>query len=235
MSIRYILFDLDGTLLPLDQDLFIRSYMSALSTYMEQHGFEPSVFQETIWRSTGSMMHNDGSYLNEQVFWDIFTRVYGKNARKCEPILETFYHTHFPKIQNDCGYTPEAAHTVQTLKEMGLSLVLATQPVFPAIATQTRMSWAGLKPEDFIYYTTYENSSFCKPNPGYYLEILERIHADPSECLMVGNDAEEDLAAETVGMRVFLLTDCLLNRKGKELSGYPQGDWAALMDYIRSL
>ena len=41
MSLRYILFDLDGTLLPMDQDHFIRTYRDALSTYMIPYGVEP--------------------------------------------------------------------------------------------------------------------------------------------------------------------------------------------------
>jgi FMN phosphatase YigB (HAD superfamily) len=235
MSIRYILFDLDGTLLPMDQDQFIRSYFGALSTYMEPHGFEPKRFIETIWHCTGAMFKNDGSHTNEEVFWHAFTAAYGADARQYEPILDTFYHTHFPSVQSVCGYDPEASKTVQTLKQMGFELILATQPIFPAIATETRMKWAGLDQNDFKLYTTFENSSFSKPNPDYYQQILDKIGTKPSDCLMVGNDATEDLVAETLGMKVFLLTNCLINKSNKDLSGYPQGDWNALLQYIHSM
>ena len=118
---------------------------------------------------------------------------------------------------------------------MGFALILATQPIFPAIATETRMKWAGLDQNDFLLYTTYENSSYSKPNPAYYLQILDKIGASPSQCLMVGNDATEDLIAETLGMKVFLLTNCLINKENKDLSGYPQGDLDALLHYIQSM
>lgn len=235
MTIRYILFDLDGTLLPMDQDHFIRTYMGALSAYMVPHGFEPKQFIETIWQGTGLMLNNNGTKTNEDTFWQAFLGVYGKDARKYEPILDTFYHTRFADVQSSCGYDPNAAVAVARLKEMGFELVLATQPIFPAIATETRMDWAGLKKCDFKLYTTYENSSFCKPNPSYYQQILDKIGADASECLMVGNDATEDLAAEKLGMKVFLLTNCLINKKDVDLSNYPQGDLDALLQYIQSM
>ena len=94
---------------------------------------------------------------------------------------------------------------------------------------------AGLVPEDFALYTTYENSTFCKPNPAYYLEIARTLHVQPEECLMVGNDATEDMAAREVGMDVFLLTDCLINAKNRDLNAYPRGDFAALNAYIDAL
>ena len=235
MSIRYIFFDLDGTLLPMDQDHFIRTYMGALSAYMVPYGFDAKHFIETVWKGTSAMFQNNGSQTNEDVFWSTFIAAYGPEARQYEPTLNTFYHTRFGDVQAACGYDPKAYQTVRTLKELGFQLVLATQPIFPAIATESRMKWAGLDRNDFLLYTTYENSSFCKPNPAYYRQILDQIGADPSECLMVGNDAVEDLVAETLGIKVFLLTNCLINKTQKDLSGYPQGDLDALIHYIQSI
>ena len=94
---------------------------------------------------------------------------------------------------------------------------------------------AGLVPEDFEIYTTYEASTFCKPNPAYYLEVARTLGVKPEECLMVGNDATEDMAAREVGMDVFLLTDCLINAKNRDLNAYPRGDFAALNAYIDAL
>jgi FMN phosphatase YigB (HAD superfamily) len=235
MPLRYIFFDLDGTLLPMDQDHFIRTYFNALCSYMEPHGFEPQHFSRTIWKGTEAMFRNDGSQTNEALFWQAFVTGFGPDAIQYKPILDTFYHTHFPTVQSACGYDPQACKTISKLKEMGYQLILDTQPIFPAIATEARMKWAGLDQQVFELYTTYENSSFCKPNPEYYQQILDKIGADASECLMVGNDATEDLVAETLGMKVFLMPNCLINKSGKDLSQYPQGDWNALLDYIQSM
>ncbi len=50
---------------------------------------------------------------------------------------------------------------------------------------------------------------------------------------MVGNDAKEDMIAQSVGMKVFLLTDCLINREEADLSAFPQGGFDELLDYIQ--
>ena len=128
-----------------------------------------------------------------------------------------------------------AAQTVRSIKKMGLRTVLATNPIFPAAATESRIRWAGLRPEDFELYTTYENSCFCKPNPDYYRDILKKMNITAEECLMVGNDVTEDMVAKTLGMKVFLLTDCLINKNGKNIDDYPNGSFEQLTDFIKNL
>ena len=112
---------------------------------------------------------------------------------------------------------------------MGLRVALATNPIFPAVATQSRIRWAGLESEDFELYTTYENIGYCKPNPDYYREIAKRLGVSPEGCLMVGNDVTEDMVASETGMQVFLLTDCLINKERKDISVYPRGSLLTLL------
>ena len=117
-------------------------------------------------------------------------------------------------------------------KSLGLRVVLVTNPLFPAVATESRIRWAGLEPEEFELYTTYENIGYCKPNPAYYAEILRRLELESSECLMVGNDVGEDMVAETLGMKVFLLTDCLINKNNADVSRWPHGEFEELLHYL---
>lgn len=49
---------------------------------------------------------------------------------------------------------------------------------------------------------------------------------------MVGNDVDEDMVARTIGMQVFLLTDCLINKKNTDISDFPQGGFKELITYI---
>lgn len=234
MSLRYILFDLDGSLLPMDQDVFIEAYFGRLTAYVAPHGYDPKKFAKSIWQGTGAMIVNDGSQSNEAVFWNTMKNIYGDAILQSQPILEEFYQKEFPLIQKVCGFDPLAGPAIRKLKEMGYTVVLATNPIFPAVATENRIKWAGLDKQDFALYTTCENSRYCKPNPDYYREVLQKIDADPKECLMVGNDATEDLAATQLGMDVFLLTACLINKQQTDISGYPQGDLNALLQYIQS-
>ena len=235
MKITTVLFDLDGTLLPMDQDVFIKHYFRGLCASMMPQGYDKDQLVDAIWQGTAAMVKNDGSCRNEEAFWNCFARLLGEDVRKEEPVLEEFYRTDFQKIRQVCGYNPAAKETVALVKELGMTPVLATNPLFPAIATHSRIRWAGMEPEDFAYITTYENSTSCKPNPHYYRQILEKLSLRPEECVMVGNDAAEDTVAATLGMQVFLLTDCLINKKDADISAYPQGGFTQLQEFLQNL
>ena len=235
MKITTILFDLDGTLLPMDQEQFVKYYLGLLAKNLAPHGYNPEQLIQGIWKGTGAMVKNDGSISNEDVFWNCFNSFLGKNARLEEPLFRQFYENEFDGAQAACGFNPKAAETISTLKAKGLRVALATNPIFPAIATEKRIRWAGLDVQDFEIYTTYENSRHCKPNPAYYQDVCDALGVDPQECLMVGNDTVEDTAAETLGIRVFLLTDCLINKDDRDISAYPHGTFDDLLDYINTL
>ena len=233
--IKTVLFDLDGTLLPMDQDEFVKTYFGLLAKHLAGHGYEPQELIGAIWSGTKAMIKNDGSQTNEQAFWADFCNHYGAAARKDEPLFEEFYLTGFPLVQKVCGFDSRAAQLVRSLKQQGMQVVLATNPIFPAIATRQRIAWAGLAPEDFLLFTTYENSSYCKPNPSYYQQILDRLQLCPEECLMVGNDVSDDMVAQKLGMKVFLLTDCLINSANADITRYPRGSFPELEVYLENL
>ena len=231
---KAVLFDLDGTLLPMDQDVFVNGYFGYLVKKMEPHGYEPQKLIRSIWGGTEAMVKNEGSMTNEEAFWQYFVSVYGEDARRDIRLFEEFYAVDFQKAKKLCGFTPKAAETVALVRSLGATPVLATNPLFPQIATQSRIRWAGLSPEDFALYTTYENICWCKPNPEYYREILRRIDLPAEECVMVGNDVSEDMAAEGLGMKVFLLTDCLINKRKEDIRRWPHGGFEALQSFLKT-
>lgn len=233
--ITTVFFDLDGTLLPMDQEVFLNAYMGGLAQKMAPWGYEPKTLIKNIWKGTGAMVMNDGNARNDEVFWKTFSALCGRDAMADEAVFIEFYQNEFQHVAKVCGFDPRAAETVRQIKELGMKVVLATNPLFPAIATYSRAKWAGLDPDDFEYITTYENSFHCKPNPDYYREILDKLGLQPEECLMVGNDVAEDMVPSTLGMKVFLLTDCMINKENREYSCYPHGSFPELMNYIRSL
>ena len=232
MAIKAVLFDLDGTLLPMDQDVFIGDYFKRISTKLALHGYEPKQFIDTIWKGTYVMIKNNSDKCNEEVFWQYAVSVYGDKIRNDKPLFDEFYEQEFDKIKAVCGHNPKAKETVDALKKIGYKVALATNPIFPERATRWRMNWAGLTPDDFEFYTTYENINCCKPNPAYFIEVAKRIGVEPQECLMVGNDVSDDMVAEKVGMKVFLLTDCLINKNEEDITKYPNGSFDELMEYI---
>ncbi len=234
-KITTVLFDLDGTLLPMDQDEFLGAYFRLLSKKLAPRGFEPKALMDAIRDGIRAMVKNDGQKSNEEVFWDVFTEHFGQQVLGELPYFDEFYHSEFCHVQQSCGFREEASRVIRILKGKGIQSILATNPVFPAIATETRIRWAGLEPSDFALYTTYENSRFCKPNLDYYRAILEAQNLRPEECLMVGNDVGEDMVARELGMEVFLLTDCLINRKNADIEQFPHGGFSELLELVRSL
>lgn len=233
--ITTVLFDLDGTLLPMDQDAFTRGYFKFLAAKLAPHGYEPKQLVEVIWTGTEAMVRNDGSRTNEEAFWDKFASIYGEKARADEPLFVDFYANEFNQAQSICGHDPRTAEIVHSLQKRGYQVVLATNPIFPRIATENRIRWAGLEPDDFALITTYENSTYCKPNPAYYRKILEKLGRKAEECLMVGNDVVEDGAAQRLGIPVFFLTPCLINTQGKDISAIPHGGFDELAAYLGQL
>lgn len=236
MKITTILFDLDGTLLPMDNDEFTKGYFKLLVKKLAHYGYEPQKLIDGIWSGTAAMVKNDGTKTNEQAFWKKFSEMFGEKALADKPQFDEFYENEFQNAKSFCGYNPKAAIAVHTIKEMDFRIALATNPIFPSTATESRIRWAGFEPNDFELYTTYENIGYCKPNPDYYREIAERLGVDTEQCLMVGNDVTEDMeAAQKAGMSIFLLTDCLINKERKDISAYPRGSFEQLMDFANKL
>lgn len=235
LKVKAVLFDLDGTLLPLDQDEFIQSYFKALSKKFAGYGFEPKAFISALLNGVVSMVKNDGSCSNEKAFWETFSKDLGTDATVYEAEFEEFYKNEFQKIKELCGYNEKSLSAIKILKEKGIKCVLATAPLFPKIATESRIRWAGLEPDDFELYTTFEICSYSKPNVHYYEEILKTLSLSPEECIMVGNDVKEDMAAIELGMGEFLLTDCLLNRENADYSHFRQGNFDQLLEFLKSL
>ena len=234
MKLTTIIFDLDGTLLPMDNDYFTKGYFKLLASKMSTYGYEPKQLEDAVWAGTAAMVRNNGSQSNETVFWDTFSEIYGKEKiLKDKAIFEDFYAEDFETAKTLCGYNKKAEKTIQKVKQLGYRVALATNPIFPKIATESRIRWAGLAPEDFELCTTYENTCYCKPNPEYYWDIAERLGVQPEECLMVGNDVTEDMIAETVGMKVFLLSNCLINKERKDINQYPRGSFEQLLQFIK--
>lgn len=230
---KMILFDLDGTLLPMDQEEFTKTYFNLLIQKFAPYGWEAKPLIAAIWAGMAAMVGNDGRGSNEAIFWQTIEQSSSKaKAAILRSHIDDFYREEFQAAKASCQTNPQAAAIVKKAKQRGYRIALATNPIFPKIATASRMRWAGLDEDDFELCTTYENTSYCKPNPDYYRDIAKRLHIAPTDCLMVGNDVTEDMAAATISMKTFLLTDCLINSQKKDISHYPNGSFDQLSDYL---
>lgn len=207
---KAILFDLDGTLLPLDEKLFVDIYFTELSKVFSEYNIESNKLVEAIWTATHEIIKNDGKRTNEEAFWEKFKSIINIDLSNVKEVLEKFYaNEFFTKLKKCSAENNLAKVAVNLAKKNGRKVVLATNPVFP-IDALVRLKWTGLDIDDFDYVTHYSNSSFSKPNPKYYLDLCEKLDVEPKDCLMIGNDERQDIfAASSAGMNCYLVTDYL--------------------------
>ena len=207
---KAIFFDLDGTLLPLDEKLFVDIYFTELSKVFSEYNIESNKLVEAIWTATHEIIKNDGKRTNEEAFWEKFKSIINIDLSNVKEVLEKFYANEFFTKLKKCSTENNLAKVAVNLaKKNGRKVVLATNPVFP-IDALVRLKWTGLDIDDFDYVTHYSNSSFSKPNPKYYLDLCKKLDVEPKECLMIGNDERQDIfAASSAGMNCYLVTDYL--------------------------
>ena len=91
MKLKAILFDLDGTLLPMDQDVFVGSYFKLLAKKLAPYGYDSEQLIRAIYKGTAAMVMNDGTMTNEERFWVTFDKIMQRDARKDEPVFAEFY------------------------------------------------------------------------------------------------------------------------------------------------
>ncbi len=237
MAIRHVLFDLDGTLLPMDQTEFVKFYMPLLAKAYVKRGIpvDTKAFIEAVWNGYLLMVKNDGRCSNRERFWAEMEGSLPISKEEAEDIALDFYAKDFNQAAVVTRPTPLADQVVKAARGKGMEVYLATNPVFPRCATLNRICWAGLHAEDFRVITTYEDYNFCKPSVEYFQEILGQFGLNPSECLMVGNDVEEDLSIRRLGVETFLLTDTMENKHGLDIHTEYQGSMKELLNFMEEL
>lgn len=207
-----VLFDLDGTLVNLDIEFFLRRYVQALAPHFA-HLTDPETFARELVRWSNAMVANtDPGLTNLDVFWGGFPQALGAERAALEPIFERFYAEEFPGLRPPGAANPAARELLTALVRAGYTPVIATNPLFPKTAILERLSWADCADFPYAYITCGEEMHFCKPNLEFFEEILARLGLSPAECLMVGNDMEEDMVAQKLGMATALVTDLLIDR-----------------------
>lgn len=228
-----VLFDLDGTLLPLEMETFIGAYFKTLCGRFPQ--FDPREVVKAVWAGTGAMVQNDGSRTNRETFADVFSMTLGVDYYEHEAEFLDYYANEFQQVAAVCRPSDLSRCIVTTLQEKGYTVAVATNPIFPEIATRSRLRWAGLDGVDFPLVTTFETSTCAKPSPAYYRQVCERLAVRPEDCIMVGNDVLEDGVAKSLGMEVLLIRDCLVNEKQLPTEGFSMGSLAELLAWAEAL
>ena len=230
-----VFFDLDGTLLPMDVDRFMQDYFAALRSFAAEHGFEPDPFLKVLLAATKGMTEPGPGTTNEERFWPLFCDLVGRGRKELETLLNEFYATRFDDLGTSVEPNPSARRAVECLRAKGYPLYLTTMPLFPRVAVESRLGWAGVPVDAFERITTYENSTSVKPYAAYYRENVQAAGVDASRVLMVGNNTREDLAALDLGCDGYLITDFLLDPEDYDVDSVKHGSLAEFAAFVDTL
>ena len=81
-SYTTVFFDLDGTLLPMDTDVFMKRYFKALGAFAAKNGLDSDMCLGAVMAGVKAMAKSDGSATNHDVFWKAFTKATGLDAEQ---------------------------------------------------------------------------------------------------------------------------------------------------------
>lgn len=231
---RAVLFDLDGTLLSIDTDEFLKRYMKNLSLFLHNQ-YKSVSFEQMI----GALMKAtdvvskrcDGKRTISEIFWEEFCALTSISYEEYKPIVNQYYTGEFKSIGKDYKPNNKALECIKLLKDKGVRLILATNPYFPIEAVLTRLQWAGIESDSFELITHYENMFYTKSHEQYYKDILEMQNLDAQHCIMIGNDVKDDLKAANIGMDCYFLEEMPIYN-GQVMESHNRGKFDDLIDYI---
>ena len=244
-KISVILFDLDNTLVFMDEQKFVLSYATNAASYFTDVFEDPQTFIHHLLAGTSHMVSTKSNKTNIEKFFDYFIpQCHGLSKEDIYDRFLNFYTNDFDKVKSIVTTSPFAPKIFDKL-EGSYDLVIATNPLFPEIATKKRIEWAGLGSFiDKIKLITHgEQFTTTKPDLSYYKEILNFIGKKASDCLVVGNDLYNDGVASMMGMKFYQITDkdkdsdflSIETRKGLERDQLKVSGSGTLMDFYKLL
>lgn len=198
---RALLIDYDGTLSLVDENEFAQEYFQRLKDFVYKE-YSLTVSSRSILECVEHITKfADGKKNNYERFLSCFIKKY-EFLVDWKNVFDRFYKSDFFDglrvlvKPNFC-----VIELLKKFKQTDHKVVLATNPVFPKVATIRRINWIGLNESDFDLITYMENSYFCKPDPRYFLQICSIINVRPDNCIMIGNDNLFDKSCEKVGIK----------------------------------
>jgi FMN phosphatase YigB (HAD superfamily) len=204
--LKAVLLDLDNTLILFDELKYYKAYFKKLNSFFSDD-FTPAELRERVINGTMALRFNNGEKTNRQCFLEVFARGREAESASLWDRFMAFYREAYGDIEVTVDL-PDGLHPVMDrLRETGLKLAIASNPIFPVIAQEKRVRWGSLDPAGFDLFTHIENMRYVKPMVEYYHQTCELIGEAPAECLMVGNDPVNDMAAALAGLKTYRTTD----------------------------
>ncbi len=196
--------DLDGTLLRLSNQ-FIPTYLADVDRWIAPRlGIAETLSQDVMATTRWIVSQNHEPSLLADAFYEHLQARTGLDPEAVQTVFEEYYRDQFPKLQYLGRPIPGMMGFLAHIRELGLKIALLTSPLFPRVAIEERLRWAGLEGFPFDWISCFEIVHASKPHPAYYQEAATGFNINPRHWLMVGNDPEEDIRpALAVGMQTW--------------------------------
>jgi len=219
--IQAVLFDLDGTLVGVDMQVFIPAYLEGLAARLTDLAHSRQIARVMRGAVVDMLTRVDGSRTLEQRLLEHLDDRLNIPPERYRAALDDFCREDLPGLGHLVQGHPLATSLLEACLAHDWRIVLATNPIFPRAVIDARINWGGLDAELFCHVTSYEASRHCKPHAEYFAEVLAVLGMAADSCLMIGNDTHHDMAARQVGLPTCLLTQWRIDHEG---SCFP-ADW----------
>lgn len=198
---KNVIFDLYGTLVSISTNEEKRTLWSTLAEFYSYNGckYTPRELKAEYLSEVKRFQKDCTSEFPEIEIGEVFARLYAKKGADVSKqyieltarlfrILSTKYinvYNGVPKLLDD-------------LHGMGKNVYLLTNA--QRLFTEPELKMLGLY-EKFDGIVISSDVGCCKPDSNFFGYLLKKYNLDPSECVMVGNDADCDIAgAAAVGI-----------------------------------
>lgn len=203
-----LLLDMDDTLLINDMDRFLPAYLQQLGAHLQDCIAQDRMIPALLAGTKAMVQKQCPQETLETAFDVVFYPQTGRSKAQLSSQLEDFYRRIYPALRSVTSVKPEAVDFVDWAFAQGYSVSIATNPLFPRMAIEQRLEWAGLPTSKypFALVTSFEQFHFSKPNPAYYAEILGQLGWPEHPAAMVGNSLLDDIQpAQVLGLPAFHL------------------------------
>ncbi|GAB6189335.1 HAD family hydrolase [Marinitoga arctica] len=197
----YIFLDYDGTLIKTSEEIFQKYYFKSFLDYTNID--DVNVINHILEATKNLIKKNDKDLNNLEFFLKEMEKITGKNKDYWYNIFWDYYMNYFQNLKK---IIEPNIKLINKIKNTNHKLIFASNPVFPEIAVHHRINFINMLPENFYYISYMENSHFCKPNPNYFIEILDKLNIGFEECVMIG-DSEFDKASLKAGINFIHISE----------------------------
>lgn len=210
MKYKYILFDLDGTLIDTNQ-LIINSFKHTYKTHLNRDVPESDIYK----------------YFGEP----LITTLKRYSEDNAEELFKTYID--FNEREHDRSVTLccNIKECLEDLKELGCILAVVT-------SKREKMTKKGLELFDinkfFSVVVTMDATKNHKPHPEPVLKALELLGAKPEEALMIGDSVFDIKCAHNAGIKAVLVSwGAATGHQAIEKPDYVANDALEIVDIAR--